>query len=310
MDLVALSIPWILAFIAFLSIVLLVFKKWKVGAFMLVLAILGNWQFRCIPNHVYNSSDTSKTITVLSFNSNLSPLSETVSERRQAVVELIGTISPDVLFITENFYYAKDLVWEEIKDAYPYSSQPSFCVGNRIYSKYPILVDTLLSDTHMAYGINYCRIDSPDSPLDVFGVHLSSNNYNESMEYMTPDSVATRNQVKIYLNNIVNASEYREREALMMVDLMNKTSNSKAFIVLGDFNDVCGSPTLNILESAGLKDAWWKGGFGYGATIHDPLPFRIDHIVYNEGLILKSIKKVNAKGLSDHDALVATFSIK
>lgn len=50
-----------------------------------------------------------------------------------------------------------------------------------------------------------------------------------------------------------------------------------------------------------------KGGLGYGATIHYPLPYRIDHIMYNDRLRLKSIRKIDAKGLSDHDALVAEF---
>ncbi len=53
-----------------------------------------------------------------------------------------------------------------------------------------------------------------------------------------------------------------------------------------------------------------KGGNGYGATFHHPLPYRIDHIFYNEGLKLKSIRKVDSQGLSDHDALVAEFWVE
>ena len=48
---------------------------------------------------------------------------------------------------------------------------------------------------------------------------------------------------------------------------------------------------------------------GYGATIQYLLPYRIDHIMYNDKLTLNSIKKIDAKGLSDHDALVAEFRI-
>lgn len=75
-------------------------------------------------------------------------------------------------------------------------------------------------------------------------------------------------------------------------------------------NDVSGSPAMNALRKAGFKDAWWKGGFGYGATIHDPLPFRIDHVLYNDGLRLKAIKKISSNGWSDHDALYAVFEVK
>ena len=43
------------------------------------------------------------------------------------------------------------------------------------------------------------------------------------------------------------------------------------------------------------------------AQLHYPLPYRIDHIMYNDRLRLKSIKKIDAEGLSDHDVLVAEF---
>ena len=79
---------------------------------------------------------------------------------------------------------------------------------------------------------------------------------------------------------------------------------------MGDFNDVYGSPVMDFFEDAGLKNAWWEGGFGYGATFHNPLPYRIDHILYSNYLNLKGIKKISAEGLSDHDALVADFEIK
>ena len=81
----------------------------------------------------------------------------------------------------------------------------------------------------------------------------------------------------------------------------------RATIIMGDFNDVSSSPALRTFQAAGFQAAWWKGGMGFGATIHYPLPYRIDHIMYNDRLRLKSIQKIDAKGLIDHDALVAEF---
>ena len=80
-------------------------------------------------------------------------------------------------------------------------------------------------------------------------------------------------------------------------------------IIMGDLNDLSGSPALRAFNTAGFQDAWWKGGMGYGATIQYLLPYRIDHIMYNDKLTLKSIRKIDAKGSSDHDALVAEFMI-
>ena len=78
---------------------------------------------------------------------------------------------------------------------------------------------------------------------------------------------------------------------------------------MGDFNDVGGSGCIRQLESIGLKDAWWEGGIGYGATIHHPLPYRIDHILYSGGLELRKVKVINSDSMSDHDALYAEFCI-
>ena len=86
------------------------------------------------------------------------------------------------------------------------------------------------------------------------------------------------------------------------------SQTKKPIIVLGDMNDVGGSKTIRLIKSSGLKDAWWEGGFGYGATIHKPLPYRIDHIFYSNELKLNRVKVVSSEGLSDHDAVFAEFS--
>ena len=54
-------------------------------------------------------------------------------------------------------------------------------------------------------------------------------------------------------------------------------------IVMGDMNDVSGSPCMKVFANAGLRDTWWDGGFGYGATIHEPVLYRIDHVM--DGII-------------------------
>ena len=66
---------------------------------------------------------------------------------------------------------------------------------------------------------------------------------------------------------------------------------------------------MDSLNDAGMKNAWWEGGFGYGTTYHKGwLRLRIDHIYYNEKLMLKNVKVVDTN-LSDHNILIADFSI-
>ena len=88
---------------------------------------------------------------------------------------------------------------------------------------------------------------------------------------------------------------------------------------MGDMNDISGSYTLRRIEaaellrqgSAELADAWWKGGFGYGTTYHDPgLRLRLDHILYDEDRLTLSDIKVIDTDASDHNALVDGFRIE
>ena len=144
--------------------------------------------------------------------------------------------------------------------------------------------------------------------LHFYGCHLASNNYTEQNDYVHPDSLKESNAVIQYLKYISNASERRSKEVDVLLNAVK--CNQGNAIILGDFNDISGSVPLNKIERAGFSDAWWKGGNGYGTTIHHPLPNRIDHIFYNNGLKLNSIRKVDSKGLSDHDALVAEFWVE
>lgn len=276
------------------------------------MAVAVNWHFQTNPLNLTHDHDADRELKVLSFNCNLSPKDEDFGERCVGVIRLIREQNADVVFLTENFIMREDSLWLKIRNLYPYRSEWKNSVGNRLYSKYPIERDTLFKDNQMAYGITCCEIDAWGKKVEIIGVHLSSNNYNEQMEYMTPDSVENSEQAKTYLGNIVTASRYRANEASLIVNFIECIKSNKPIptIVMGDFNDVCGSPTLEIFENAGFKDAWWEGGFGYGATIHHPLPFRIDHIMYNDKLMLKSIKKIDANGISDHDALLGHFIIK
>lgn len=131
-----------------------------------------------------------------------------------------------------------------------------------------------------------------------------------------PDSIQDKEGVLQYLRNYETAAEIRRGQAEQVVGDFDEVPT----IVMGDMNDVAGSPCMRVLEDAGLKEAWWEGGFGYGATIHRPLPYRIDHVMYgvprskfqevSGGFKLKGIRKVDAKGLSDHDALVAEFEVR
>lgn len=306
MELIVLFVPYLLGILFLISLCFLFFRKWRLGLSVLIICICINWWMSCLTFTMPSFNDKSEALKVMSFNCNHSPNNEDVLDQRNSTIELIKKYNPDVVFLTENFIRKEDSVWLELKELYPYYMAKHSYVGNSVYSKYPICTDTIFQEKDLPFGINSCQIAYKKSRINIFSCHLSSNNYNENMEYMTPDSLDDRHEVKSYLKNILAAGKHRQLEAKNILEFHD---SAKPTIIMGDFNDVCGSPTLKIFDKAGFEDAWWKGGLGYGATIHHPLPYRIDHIMYNDKLKLKSITKIDAEGISDHDALMAEFSI-
>ena len=205
----------------------------------------------------------------------------------------------------ENYATLGDSLNESLHIIYPYATWEMN--HNVIYSKSP-LSGTLFFDMvngGTSYMVRF-DVDVNGKKVTLFGCHFSSNNYSKGLDYLTPREVKSASGIKSYYENFLYATQLREMEADTVI---YHCKGAERVAIMGDLNEVSGALSMRMLEGAGYKDAWSKGGFGYGATIHHPLPYRIDHVLYNSGLKLKGIKKISAKGISDHDALVAVFDL-
>lgn len=294
-----LSVPWLLLFLLVIAVVFFLKKKWKLASLLLLVIFAINWWTSCFCFGFNNNF--SGDIKVLSFNVN--GQKEIGFNNTSSIVSLINKEEPDVIFLTENYKPLKDSLFMILSLKYPYNTR--YLYHNMIYSKHPI---SDLNYIERPYGgsayITQCIVSIDGIELCLYGCHLSSNNYSKELEYLTPDEIDTVDKLKSYLINTKNSSFFRELEADTIVSSISERNYA---IVMGDMNDICGSSCMLIFKNAGLKDAWSEGGFGYGATFHHPLPYRIDHIMYNDKLSLKGIKKIGTSGISDHDALVAVF---
>ena len=300
----ALTYPWIIL-ICLIATVIIGLKKhyWIAGAFVIT-GLLLNWLCECFAfSFVFDKGIYGKSaVKVMAWNIDGS---EYDSLKVSKIADVIHKYNPDVIFLSEDFDKTGACLDSMLTKNYPYSSN-MVCSGHQFYSNY------------MLDSIRVVDVEGYDNPLrihvsvmvkgqiiDIYGCHLASNNYSASHVDFHLDQVKDHHDAKQYLKNIRDASRLRKREAQAII----KDMTDRATIIMGDFNDVGGSPALRVFKAAGFQDAWWKGGLGYGATIHYLLPYRIDHIMYNDKLTLKSIRKIDAKGLSDHDALVAEFRI-
>lgn len=305
MGIINLSTPWILVFII-VFFLLCVLKRWyKLSLIILGLFFFINWNWELVAFRFPTVSEKNEAKDIRLFTWNISCADSVGVADSRGVVTTILNQNADIVFLTEYGIEFQPDIDSLLKMHYPiridiyndytwsclYSHKPidSYCVLGNCDFGCLLKYDVLLQDNHFTL---YC-------------VHLQSNNYVGNTVF-SPDSIADRGGIMRYLDNYKLASEIRREQAEMIV----RDLSDVPCIVMGDMNDVSGSPCMKVFADAGLKDAWWEGGFGYGATIHRLLPYRIDHVMYGKGLKLKGIKKVSSKGLSDHDALVADFTLR
>ena len=137
--------------------------------------------------------------------------------------------------------------------------------------------------------------------VQIFGVHMASNRYDDRS--IDKELVSDTTSYDRYMD----AQEKRCFQAYWTKGAVLESVHP--VIVMGDMNDFSQSAPLDTLSSCGLKNAWWEGGNGYGCTFHDCwMRLRIDHILYSKELKLERVKVIDTD-LSDHNPVVAGFSI-
>lgn len=303
----ALFVPWLLFVLLLFSIILIYKRKWIWVLFLLVSVILVNRYFHCLPVNLYSlplSNDKEK-LKVMTFN--IKGIESRDKARR--VFNIVRKYKPDITFIPEFKGECSFYLDSLLKTLFQYTTFPNSSCENYFYSKYLFKnYRRLTNGNDYIPGVYACDVVTAVDTVRVFGCHLASNNYNFERQYITPDSIQSFSDVNVYVNDIRQANKMRAEEVMTIV--YDIEARRAPFLIMGDMNDVIGSNALNKLESAGFSDAWWEDGFGYGATISNPLPYRIDHIMYNDYFKLNSIDLIDTRGLSDHRALYAEFEYR
>lgn len=303
----SLTFPWILLLLSLVAVALLFSKRRKFSLLILLFAVVLNWWSECIPLRLasFNGKTSGKSLKIMSFN--IDGSSQDIAIRAHGIVNIINNQSPDLVFIAE--YPESDLksIDTLLNKIFPYSYY-SGGYAHYFYSKFPLGIQYRLNGDSSSVGIYKSSVYLSNDTIILYGCHFASNNYTIDKKYITPDSIDSRDGLLTYIKDIDIAGNRRFTEATLLVnDMRNRHYPT---VVMGDLNDVGGSKTIRLLENVGLNDAWWEGGVGYGATIHRPLPYRIDHILYTPDLQLNKIKVVSSEKLSDHDGLYAEFCLE
>ena len=238
---------------------------------------------------------TKSDIKVMCFNVHL--LNDSSEARACCISNIIVEEDPDFVFMTEYYGSSSDTLLNAMLAHYPYydkSNRWDNNCGDVFFSRWSI--DTTENiKPRLSYGSMYrVQLSHEKDTLAIYCCHLSSN-----LLDFSPNK----------WDALQKGYEERAKEADILHDALSREPYPA--IVMGDMNDISGSYTLRRIESAGLTDAWWKGGFGYGTTYHDHgLRLRLDHILYDEDRLTLSDVKVIDTDASDHNALVGGFMIE
>lgn len=321
-----LVIPFLLLLLSLVTVILLVLKRWKWGLICAAMCVIINvWSetFPLNPQIIKNAR--SFDLRVASYNIDCLGSGEKKEGWEKELISFIEDSNPDILFLAEFQYHdfgrysylldsishtrffktvvdvrfgRKDVVYSKysIKDFHVITINPECCENSGQYkeiteSYYQNLNPMIYQMTMEVKGKN----------IQVVCCHLASNEFN----------VAKRDFRNTGLNgiftNLGKGYVYRDIEANTIVKALDP---SVPTILMGDLNDINGSSVMSIFKNAGLNDAWWQVGSGYGHTYNKHgLYFRLDHILVSDFLSVVEMR-VPRYEASDHYPVVADIIIK
>jgi len=178
--------------------------------------------------------------------------------------------------------------------------------GDIIYSKRELFNSGKRKTSKMGKESSYLEMTILCGKDSVYlvGVHLTGNNDSVT-------NIRVRHETEAYYRYFYKLYKKRMEERKVSAYSLKQWAMEcrHPMIIMGDMNDFSVSAPMDSLKDAGMRNAWWEGGMGYGATFKQGLMrLRIDHIFYNSGLELKGVRVVETD-LSDHFIVVGDFSI-
>ncbi len=321
--------PWLVILFFLLGLVFLLFRRWKVGAILWIIVIGLNVYTEAVPVNLFSANEEGE-LKVMCYNiDGFRELFKKDTAFVDSMAQMILKEDPDVLVMEEFIKgYCKRLD-SLLRINYSFSEVLSKGTPNAMYSKYPLSDKMELfldSASIMNEGLEQAAkldsnrtteserlvlgvtINKRKQKLRVIACHLASNQYDITRRKM-PETERWWEGIPKYRLSFQSGSLARETEIQYTQKEIEKyKKQGMPVIVCGDMNDVSGSKTLRMLQSTGLKNAWWEKGRGFGFTYHGHhfMNFRIDHILHTEDIEVKSIKKID-QHFSDHDPVIASF---
>lgn len=274
---------------------------------LIALAVYVNTAYEVIPMNSRVEGVQKRDLRVMTWN--IHDSGSDYKAHQKEIARLILSVDADVVLLEEFYMKTSSQLDSIVRACYPYTYDQwaNFMAGEILYSRFPI--DTSLqvrSDTLAALTNEYI-LSVNNHLVRLVGCHLISSN-NFSTERYTFKDFSDFKTLPKYFKVYRKGQQRRTKECNQICHHLS--GKPMPTLVMGDMNDFSGTPPLKLLTDAGLRDAWWEGGHGIGATFHEGwMRFRLDHIFHNDSLSLTAIQTVPTE-LSDHYPLVGDFLLK
>ena len=283
-------------------------SRWWLAAAVLNLALLGTLTMG-LQWHLGTREDAvaGRTLRVLSYN--VKALNARFKEEGYSGIDYeVRSHAPDIVALQD----AQHLLPLDSPST-PTLSQPLFGLPHVyaldqyvIASRFPVRECRAgqLSKYHALHGefYLYCQLEIDGHFLSVVTAHLVSPR--EALE-------GTRHSLLGGLNDW--KSNLRERLGQAQVLLRDVAKLPRPLLLMGDFNAPEGSPVVDLLKRARLRDSYSDAGQGYGYTYGHALGrntdfLRIDHILLSADIAVIH-STVGGTEASDHSPVIANIRL-
>ncbi len=249
----------------------------------------------------FTSNDIIKDnhISVLTFNSHggIGVRWSRNSTYSDEITDFVTAENPDIVCFQE-FSRIMD---EKLKQ-YPYKYLTPFYNDRSrqaIYSKYKIIETGSLDFPNSGNNALYADILTKRDTLRIYNLHLQS-------LVVRPGSFKREQPERLFKR--LNKTIQKQQEQADLIKAHSRNINYRK-IICGDFNNTGFSRVYKTIKGD-MKDTFMEKGFGLGSTyIFKFLPFRIDYILVDPEIEIKSHKNFDVQ-LSDHTPIMASFRLK
>jgi endonuclease/exonuclease/phosphatase family metal-dependent hydrolase len=269
-------------------------------------------------------STNEKKIKVLSYNVNLFDhygiVNSTKGQTQREILDFLVQEAPDIICFQE---FREDLNQPQITRFLAQNANLKYfsvsrtnnrtAFGNKIYSRFPIIRDSLIRFEDSKNMIVFADILAYGDTIRVFNFHLESIGFQKDDDAFYQDLISAPTETSDITKGVgrmilkMNKAYAKRAEQAKILAQLIEDSPYRT-IACGDLNDMPVSFAYR-QASKNMKDSFRERGFGLGTSYAGVYPsFRIDYIFFSNGFYCENFTTHRVR-FSDHFPIYSDLKI-